>query len=193
VLGKQIRDAVAREFLAASIAEDEGRVIYRHEPVQSRCGLGPQWADPLLATFSVQSSVVWARELKISSAKLESLTDSRAGVVEEQQDRVISYAERRGSVWLRKDRCYDLGLPVCRGPIFGLLRGNREYTLIVRGPRDVVTEKMGYEAADRSQSVVAGHRSIATDGFDMIEKGQHGFSLHRIDTEIVDCKALAIG
>ena len=88
-------------------------------------------------------------ELEVVSTNGDGFADARAGVVEEQQQRVIPRAPRRSAVGLCKDRGDDLGLPVGDGPVPGLLRRDREDALVLRGTRDVVAQKVGDEAADR--------------------------------------------
>jgi len=191
---EQVRDAVARKFFAAPTAEDSARAaICWEERGQCGRGLGPQWADPLLAAFSEQPDVVRARELEVALANADRLADARPGVVQEQQQSVIPSAERRRAVGLREERGDDLGLPIGHGSMPGLLRRNREDALVLRGSRDVVAEEMGGEASDRRQPAVTRRRCVVAHGLDVVEEREYLVGLHILDAEIGNRAMKSVG
>jgi hypothetical protein len=195
VLRKQVRDAVARERMPARVAEhgSRGRDVGGDEVCQSAGCLGPQRADPLLVALAVNAHVSWPKgpAVNICRCERERLADARTGVVEEDEEDVVTEARRRAALGLGEDCTYLLGLEVRDGAPTRLLRADGEDALVLLRAREVVPEKRLDESSDGGEPAVARAGAIAARRFEIVEKGEHALDRDVIEPEVRDRTASA--
>ena len=80
-------------------AGDEHRHVGVSRPVgeelaQTLCGERPQRTEPPLVSFAVEANPRFGPEVKVTDTQVGDFLDPRAGVVEKQQERVITQGSR---------------------------------------------------------------------------------------------------
>src|SRR5437660_2050250 len=106
-------------------------------------------------------------QTEIFEAHVQGLTDASGGVIEEEQQRVVATATSALLIRLREDHAHVLRFEILRGADAGSLDWNREYPLILAGPRQVMLDQMLEETVDRRQSTVATSDGVRALRFEM--------------------------
>jgi hypothetical protein len=187
VLLQDVCGPVASECSAARAAEDRvgpqapGR--RRESAIQGSRSLGPKRTDALLVAFSSQTNVTRRSKVEVRGRDGQGFADASAGVVEEDQQRVVAHAGSRPTIGLSQDRSHVLRLKVLDGAAPGLLSAHGEDALVLRGSRHVVAQEVLDESAHGSQPAVAGSRGILPGRFEIVEEGQDA-----LDVDVVEAQ-----
>jgi len=135
----------------------------------------------------------WRRETEVVGSHPECLADTRAGVVEEEQERVVPQPGGATAVGLIEEHSHVLGLEVLDEPLASALGTDRENAAVLLGARKVVAKEMLDEASDCGESAITGRGLISPNHLDVIEEGKHSLDDDVVETEATDGAATDAG
>jgi hypothetical protein len=97
-------------------------------------------------------------------AHTHGLADARSCVVQQEQQCVVAQAGRGGTIGLRENLFYLLGLKILGHWDMRPFAWNRQHALILIGPRQIMLDEMLEEAADRGEPHVPASNCVGTLG-----------------------------
>jgi hypothetical protein len=116
----------------------------------------------------------------------ERLADPRAGVVEEEKQRMVALTRGTPPVGLLKENAHVFRLQVIDGADRGTLRAHSEDASILLGARDIVAKEVLYEPAHRGETAIACGRPIAAGDLDVVEECEHLIDGNVVEPEATD-------
>lgn len=87
---KDICGTVSPKWAAPSAAEDGLGRVWRQDTPEGAHGFRPKWAESFLASLPDDSNLIRAREVQVGAANGQSLAHPSAGIVEEEQQSIVT-------------------------------------------------------------------------------------------------------
>src|SRR5882724_11918997 len=187
---QQVGHTVPGEWRALMALEKEVVAAFAtNDATQGRRGLWPERTDALFPPLTQKPHLPRTIQTEVAGAHRQRFADPGARIVEEQEQRMVTTATWRTGVDCSNHGPGLIRLEVCDCSVSRPFGTNRQYAPVLAGARDVVLQKVLYEATDGRQPTVPRHGGVAALRFDVVQEFQHGFGLNVIEIEICDCFA----
>ena len=192
VFGEEIGHSVARQWLSSRIAEDHTVVRRPGADVLNRLGrFFPQRAYPIAAPFAVKTDLSRSDQAQINHADRQGFADSRAGVVQEEQDRMVPNTRVRASIRLGEERAHFFGFEIAgaRGRV--PLGGNCQHAVVLLDPGGVAAKQVPKERPDCRQPAVACDLPVLANLFQVPQEPYDLVDLEIVELQLVNRPSLA--
>jgi hypothetical protein len=121
---------------------------------------------------------------EVTNAYCQDFAHARAGVIEEKQQRMITFSLSSLRIYGTYDRTSLFRFQIDGSPAYCSLVANGKNATVLARPRDVQSQEMLHKAANGRESAIPCHSRVSSFRFDMIQKSKHAVGLDIFDSQV---------